>query len=50
MNRLYARRFKDELHEEYPDLSAAWYALHDGMPHVGHPVARRECAHRRRGG
>jgi len=23
------RRFKDELHEEYPHLLEAWYALHD---------------------
>ncbi len=23
------RRFKDELHEEYPDLLAAWYAFRD---------------------
>jgi hypothetical protein len=23
------RRFKDELHEEYPDLLPAWYAFHD---------------------
>jgi hypothetical protein len=23
------RRFKDELHEEYPDLLPAWYALRD---------------------
>jgi hypothetical protein len=29
MNRLYARRFNDELHEEYPDRPAAWYAFCD---------------------
>jgi hypothetical protein len=23
------RRFRDELHEEYPDLLAAWYAFRD---------------------
>jgi Uncharacterised protein family (UPF0158) len=23
------RRFKDELHEEYPELLSAWYAFHD---------------------
>ena len=23
------RRFKDELHEEYPDLLPAWYAFRD---------------------
>jgi hypothetical protein len=27
------RRFKDELHEEYPELLSAWYALRDAGAH-----------------
>ena len=27
------RRFKDELHEEYPELLAAWYAFRDARAH-----------------
>jgi Uncharacterised protein family (UPF0158) len=27
------RRFKDELHEEYPDLLPAWYAFRDTRAH-----------------
>jgi hypothetical protein len=41
------RRFKDELHEEHPDLLPAWYAFRDApRPAACRPMAGRQLAHR----
>jgi Uncharacterised protein family (UPF0158) len=44
------RRFKDELHEEHPDLLPAWYAFRDARATRRRPVAREQLARRRRDG
>jgi hypothetical protein len=40
------RRFRDELHDEYPDLLPAWCAFRDARP-KRHPMAGQQFAHRR---